>query len=120
MTFNPFAQFVDDFKKEFGLSEATARHAIEVMLSIMVGMPGEAGQREFERVTKEALAAGEAWAQEFISKSIEKKLPEYRVTYTKALKRGVDPETALVWEHGELEPESAAEVVRILRLRKGE
>lgn len=114
MSFDPFAQLVKDLMKEYGVSEIAARRAVELMLITSAALPEAEAQKEFERSVQEAFTGGEGWAVEFVTKSLEKRLPGFQATYDKAVKRQVDPIEALVWDH-DLPKEAAAEVVRMLQ-----
>ncbi|MBZ4319397.1 hypothetical protein [Streptomyces huiliensis] len=118
MSTDAFADIVKDFTKEYGVSEGTARRAVEIFLVTAASMPEAEAQREYERTVEESFVRGEEWATELVTKSLEKRVPGFRATYDKALARGVDPVKALMWDHN-VPQEAAVEAVRAFQQPTG-
>ncbi|EDY52230.1 hypothetical protein [Streptomyces clavuligerus] len=105
---------VRDFTTRLGVSQETARTAAGLLFTVSAALPPAQAQAELERVTNQALTAGEPWAVEFIGAQIAQRLPGYRSTYRRAVAAGEDPVAAIARDHG-LSRDAATEAIVLVQ-----
>lgn len=77
-TDNPFTTLVNDFVAEYGVSESTAQHAVEMFLGVLIDTLKNhpdldtACETDFRNRIQDAFMKGDEWATEFLRKTMAK------------------------------------------------